>query len=111
MKLLQLVSLVNLVVLAWACPDEEHDHHGHSHSKRAFPSTTLTLPSRPLEWGDINFIHTTDSHGWLLGHQKQSFPEPNYRCVKVTFDTNYQLVTPATLLAVTSVTFHPSFTI
>jgi 2',3'-cyclic-nucleotide 2'-phosphodiesterase (5'-nucleotidase family) len=23
-------------------------------------------------------IHTTDSHGWLLGHQKQSFPELNY---------------------------------
>ena len=79
MKLLKLVSLVNLVALAWACPGEEHDDHDHSHSKRAFPSTTLTRPTRPLEWGDINFIHTTDSHGWLLGHQKLSFPEPNYR--------------------------------
>ncbi|THV06273.1 hypothetical protein K435DRAFT_645636, partial [Dendrothele bispora CBS 962.96] len=35
-------------------------------------------PTRPLQWGDINFIHTTDTHGWLLGHQKTSFPEPNY---------------------------------
>lgn len=26
-------------------------------------------------------VHTTDSHGWLLGHQKPSFPEPNYRYV------------------------------
>ncbi|KAJ6615583.1 Metallo-dependent phosphatase-like protein [Mycena sp. CBHHK59/15] len=40
---------------------------------------TLPPPSRPLQWGDINVIHTTDTHGWLLGHQKQSFPEPNYR--------------------------------
>ncbi|CCO30447.1 putative protein PB2B2,06c [Rhizoctonia solani AG-1 IB] len=35
-------------------------------------------PSAPLEWGDINFLHTTDSHGWLLGHTKASLPEPNY---------------------------------
>ncbi|KAJ7181640.1 Metallo-dependent phosphatase-like protein [Mycena crocata] len=35
-------------------------------------------PSRPLQWGDINIIATTDTHGWLLGHQKESFPEPNY---------------------------------
>ncbi|KAJ7755792.1 Metallo-dependent phosphatase-like protein [Mycena metata] len=35
-------------------------------------------PSRPLEWGDINIISTTDTHGWLLGHEHGSFPEPNY---------------------------------
>jgi 2',3'-cyclic-nucleotide 2'-phosphodiesterase (5'-nucleotidase family) len=38
----------------------------------------ISPPSRPLPWGDINILHTTDSHGWLLGHQKKSFPEPNY---------------------------------
>ncbi|KAF9012621.1 Metallo-dependent phosphatase-like protein [Cyathus striatus] len=63
----------------YACPDhEERDGHVHEHSKRAVPSAPLTPPSRPLEWGDVNIIHTTDSHGWLLGHQKTSFPEPNY---------------------------------
>ncbi|OBZ69887.1 Uncharacterized protein PB2B2.06c [Grifola frondosa] len=62
---------------AIACPGEEHGH-AHDHHKRAFPSAPLTPPSRPLEWGDFNIIHTTDSHGWLLGHQKTSFPEPNY---------------------------------
>jgi 2',3'-cyclic-nucleotide 2'-phosphodiesterase (5'-nucleotidase family) len=25
----------------------------------------LPLPSRDLEWGDVNFIHTTDIHGEL----------------------------------------------
>ncbi|KIY51475.1 hypothetical protein FISHEDRAFT_36991 [Fistulina hepatica ATCC 64428] len=54
------------------------DHDGHSHDKRLYPQTQLTPPSRPLVWGDVNIIHTTDSHGWLLGHQKKSFPEPNY---------------------------------
>ncbi|KIO23880.1 hypothetical protein M407DRAFT_15501 [Tulasnella calospora MUT 4182] len=39
-----------------------------------YRDTTFGLP---LEWGDVNFIHTTDTHGWLLGHQKFSEPEPN----------------------------------
>ncbi|KAF7344437.1 Metallophos domain-containing protein [Mycena sanguinolenta] len=62
--------------VAIACNDEHA--HSHSHVKREFPSVPLTPPSRPLQWGSLNIIHTTDSHGWLLGHQKASFPEPNY---------------------------------
>lgn len=23
---------------------------------------------RDLQWGDLNFLHTTDTHGWLAGH-------------------------------------------
>ncbi|KAH9018809.1 Metallo-dependent phosphatase-like protein [Lactarius deliciosus] len=53
-------------------------HHTHEHAQRAQPQVPLTRPSRPLVWGDVNIIHTTDSHGWLLGHQKPSFPEPNF---------------------------------
>ncbi|EIN06418.1 hypothetical protein PUNSTDRAFT_145026 [Punctularia strigosozonata HHB-11173 SS5] len=65
-----------LFKLVTACGD---DHaHDHSLHKRLPPSAHLTPPSRPLEWGDVNIIHTTDSHGWLLGHQKASWPEPNY---------------------------------
>ena len=51
----------------------------HDHSRRLQTSVPLTPPTRPLQWGDVNVIHTTDTHGWLLGHQKKSFPEPNYR--------------------------------
>ncbi|TFY66095.1 hypothetical protein EVG20_g4990 [Dentipellis fragilis] len=60
------------------------DDHSHAHDtdasliRRAFPSVPLPAPTRPLVWGDVNIIHTTDSHGWLLGHQKTSWPEPNY---------------------------------
>jgi 2',3'-cyclic-nucleotide 2'-phosphodiesterase (5'-nucleotidase family) len=70
--------------LAVACPDGDHAH-AHEAVRRAEPSVPLTPPSVPLVWGDVNIIHTTDSHGWLLGHQKASFPEPNYRFVSGLF--------------------------
>ncbi|KAF8911569.1 Metallo-dependent phosphatase-like protein [Gymnopilus junonius] len=67
-----------LVSSALGCPDHDHeDGHVHEHVKRT-TSVPVTPPTRPLEWGDLNIIHTTDSHGWLLGHQKTSPPEPNY---------------------------------
>ena len=62
------------------------------HVERA--SFLLTLPTRPLEWGEVNIIHTTDTHGWLLGHQKNSFPEPNYRYVEVHVETIGDVITP-----------------
>ncbi|KAL6305140.1 Metallo-dependent phosphatase-like protein [Sparassis latifolia] len=56
-----------------------HDHHDeHQHSKRLYPQVPLTPPYRPLVWGDLNVIHSTDTHGWLLGHQHTSFPEPTH---------------------------------
>ena len=71
-----LLTVLTAASVALACGGE-----GHVHKARAYPSVPLTPPSSPLTWGDINIIHTTDSHGWLLGHQKTSFPEPNYRLV------------------------------
>ena len=81
MQLTSLLALSLAALAARACPGDEHghDHADHDHAKRAFPQAALSPPSRPLVWGDVNVIHTTDSHGWLLGHQKTSFPEPNYR--------------------------------
>lgn len=29
-------------------------------------------PTRGLEWGQLNVLHTTDTHGWLAGHIKQA---------------------------------------
>lgn len=28
-------------------------------------------PKADLEWGTLNFLHTTDTHGWLEGHLKE----------------------------------------
>ncbi|KAJ7172261.1 Metallo-dependent phosphatase-like protein [Mycena filopes] len=78
---MHLLLALALAGAAAACGDDHihaRDGHDHTHTKREFPSAKLTPPSRPLQWGSVNVIHTTDSHGWLLGHQKTSFPEPNY---------------------------------
>ena len=32
----------------------------------------VPAPMRELEWGQINFIHTTDTHGWHGGHLQES---------------------------------------
>ncbi|KAI0967893.1 ser/Thr protein phosphatase family [Xylaria arbuscula] len=34
----------------------------------------VAAPMRELDWGQINFLHTTDIHGWLGGHLQ----EPQY---------------------------------
>ncbi|KIL65228.1 hypothetical protein M378DRAFT_162158 [Amanita muscaria Koide BX008] len=74
------VALLSLIPTSYSCSDHPLEARSHDHTlhRRLAPSVPLTPPSRQLEWGDINVIHTTDSHGWLLGHQKTSFPEPNY---------------------------------
>lgn len=28
-------------------------------------------PKSALAWGQLNFLHTTDTHGWLEGHLKE----------------------------------------
>lgn len=33
--------------------------------------SALSTPRSPLAWGEINFLHTTDTHGWLEGHLKE----------------------------------------
>ncbi|KAG6916331.1 hypothetical protein DXG01_007314 [Tephrocybe rancida] len=76
MKSSAVLTALSALAVVYACGDG----HDHTVARRSAASSqsSVTPPSRPLEWGDINIIHTTDSHGWLLGHQKASFPEPNY---------------------------------
>ncbi|KAF9885136.1 hypothetical protein FE257_000713 [Aspergillus nanangensis] len=40
------------------------------------PSAPAPLPAplRNVTWGQLNFLHTTDTHGWLAGHLQ----EPSY---------------------------------
>ncbi|KAG5916709.1 hypothetical protein E4U53_004282, partial [Claviceps sorghi] len=76
-----LVSLGSLVAVSLSCGD--HDCYGPinrlhhvRHVKRMQPAAPNATygPKEPLEWGQVNFLHTTDTHGWLEGHLK----EPNY---------------------------------
>ena len=42
----------------------------HDHAKRIQPGALSTLPQqiKDIHWGQINFLSTTDTHGWLAGH-------------------------------------------
>ena len=35
---------------------------------------SVAAPLRDLPWGDLNFLHSTDTHGWIAGH----LSEPQY---------------------------------
>ncbi|OXV09682.1 hypothetical protein Egran_02555 [Elaphomyces granulatus] len=41
----------------------------------AQPSAPQPIPAplRDLQWGQLNFLHTTDTHGWLAGHLQEPF--------------------------------------
>ncbi|EMG49400.1 hypothetical protein G210_5813 [Candida maltosa Xu316] len=41
-------------------------------------SLCLSAPHRDLTWNDINFIHTTDTHGWYSGHLNQPLYHANW---------------------------------
>ncbi|KAI0874158.1 ser/Thr protein phosphatase family [Hypoxylon argillaceum] len=61
------------------------------HVKRMQPDALNASygPSSALEWGQLNFLHTTDTHGWLEGHLK----EKNYGADWgdfVTFSTHFK---------------------
>ncbi|RFU30345.1 hypothetical protein B7463_g5969, partial [Scytalidium lignicola] len=32
----------------------------------------VAAPMRPLPWGNLNFLQTTDTHGWLAGHLQEA---------------------------------------
>lgn len=46
-----------------------HTRHVRRQQPEALNATTG--PRGPLEWGQINFLHTTDTHSWLAGHLKE----------------------------------------
>jgi len=61
MRLLALLPL-----LAVAAAHVEHIEHLERRSQPGVP-TPKPVDLRPLEWGDVNVISTTDTHGWLSG--------------------------------------------
>lgn len=53
--------------------DAAHVRHVR-HVRRMQPDAqgATVSPKAPLEWGQLNFLHTTDTHGWLEGHLKEA---------------------------------------
>lgn len=52
-----------------SCYGPSHDVIHTRHVRRMQPDAldAMTAPKAPLEWGQINFLQTTDTHGWLAG--------------------------------------------
>lgn len=77
MRLLSLVGLVAYGITAvLACEScyGPSDYVQHKRLVRRMQPESLNATSKPrgpLEWGQINFLHTTDTHGWLEGHLKE----------------------------------------
>lgn len=70
MKLVTAASL--LAVAALACEDCSGPRSEGAQARNvrrmqpgAYPATEK--PPNPLRWGQLNFLHTTDTHGWLEG--------------------------------------------
>lgn len=75
--LLESISLVLLSAAATLACDScygpaNYDIHTR-HVRRQQPEAlnATTGPRAPLEWGQLNFMHTTDTHGWMAGHLKE----------------------------------------
>lgn len=43
-----------------------------------FSGCYASFPHRNLTWNDINFVHTTDTHGWYSGHINQPLYHANW---------------------------------
>ena len=46
----------------------------------------VSAPLRELPWGQLNFLHTTDTHGWHAGHLQE-------------WDTTFQKVLKLSLIS------------
>ena len=78
---LQRLSVIASVVATASACEENHNCYGPlkddvvstRNVRRMQPdaSNATTGSKAPLEWGQINFLHTTDTHGWLEGHIKE----------------------------------------
>jgi 2',3'-cyclic-nucleotide 2'-phosphodiesterase (5'-nucleotidase family) len=69
-------SVLLLATIASACdscygPTNYDVHTRHVRRQQPESLNATTQPKAPLEWGQLNFLHTTDTHGWLEGHLKE----------------------------------------
>jgi 2',3'-cyclic-nucleotide 2'-phosphodiesterase (5'-nucleotidase family) len=74
-----IVGLALLSQKVWACNDcssaqKEVVQTRLVRRMQTDAQNATTSPRGPLAWGQVNFLQTTDTHGWLEGHLK----EPNY---------------------------------
>lgn len=57
-----------------------------------FSGCYASFPHRNLTWNDINFVHTTDTHGWYSGHINQPLYHANWGDF-ISFTTHLRRIT------------------
>ena len=60
------LALSTPVLACESCEHPEQDVVMTRHVRRMQPDAqnATTTPRGPLAWGSLNFLHTTDTHGW-----------------------------------------------
>ncbi|KAI0157845.1 ser/Thr protein phosphatase family [Xylariaceae sp. FL1272] len=86
--------LLSLAPSALACegcfgPTNHVQHVRHVKRMQPDALNATSGPTRALEWGQLNFMHTTDTHGWLEGHLKESNYGADWGDF-VTFSTHFK---------------------
>ena len=68
-----LLALSAPVHACQSCEHPEQDVVMTRNVRRMQPDAqnSSALPRGPLSWGQLNFLHTTDTHGWLEGHIRE----------------------------------------
>ncbi|KAL8867739.1 MAG: hypothetical protein Q9174_005466, partial [Haloplaca sp. 1 TL-2023] len=49
-----------------------------THSSQPSAPEPVSAPLRELRWGQLNFLHTTDIHGWIAGHLQETVKDVLY---------------------------------
>ncbi|KAK1995253.1 calcineurin-like phosphoesterase [Colletotrichum falcatum] len=73
LALLALAAGAPAVLACESCEHPERDVVLTRNVRRAQPDAQAAVdaPRGPLSWGQLNFLHTTDTHGWLEGHIRE----------------------------------------
>ncbi|THW48888.1 calcineurin-like phosphoesterase [Aureobasidium pullulans] len=68
-----LLALATPVFACESCEHPEQDVVMTRHVRRMQPDAqnATVAPRGPLAWGQLNVLHTTDTHGWLEGHIRE----------------------------------------
>lgn len=67
MKASALLSILVAAVPALACENCQGEHVRNVRRMQPGAPNATVAPRGPLAWGQLNFLHTTDTHGWLEG--------------------------------------------
>lgn len=70
-KVLFLSALLWAALPAFGCENCQGEHVRNVPRMQPGARNATVAPRGPLAWGQLNFLHTTDTHGWLEGHLKE----------------------------------------